>query len=704
MVSPIKPGLTPVWAGNEAWPGSGAWQGNDTREQSVDAGDSDSDEPVLYAEPSAPPEQPQERRQAVWGMLRAMSDNAPAKASEDAQTEDTFDIEEHLTPRTASLRRVFGVAVDELVQNACESKRTEGLKALLEHLGRTKVSQGGMVLLDPALRLEAADRDEFLRVARDLIRRVVCDPAENIRGHSVQVVELLLEAFGRHANPVELSQIVQQTVSSILGDSTRPTGPEPQDKELIDMFVENEKIGPKQVIAALWVYVKDSSLIVRGSGQDWMLQLVNTFLLERHLAPAGLIPLESTAAFALKWLATERAPAKRREFATALISSLYKFASKRLEPLIMDVSSKVHRSLMDEFSKIDNEMHAQARTRARTHSATSRASNATDDLSRKPRSRRSSIAGYVATGVRAEAEKTAAVEMDLEVMIKGVNGVRKKEQTDLEMVGSATHLHCGAKGIAAIDGLEKARKVQVLYLHENYISRIQNLHHICSTLTHLYLQDNSISSLEGLEECQGLSKLYLDGNQIAVVEGLYNCPWLEELHMNGQKLPAGTNMQFCPHSMRSLSRSLRVLHASNCQVADVSSLWCLQRLDDIDLSGSCIEHAQPVNQLVSGCPFLTKLDLSRSPVAKQRQSCSEIIAHAEYIEYFNGKEITPKERDFMKRLVQRKAVAGGRRASISEGQRRKSVSAAEDSGGLCGPASRGLSGGTRTTRARRGSL
>merc|ERR1711865_38848 len=165
----------------------------------------------------------------------------------------------------------------------------------------------------------------------------------------------------------------------------------------------------------------------------------------------------------------------------------------------------------------------------------------------------------------------------------------------------------------------------------------------------------------------GLSKLYLDGNQIAVVEGLYNCPWLEELHMNGQKLPAGTNMQFCPHSMRSLSRSLRVLHASNCQVADVSPLWCLQRLDDIDLSGSC-------------------------------------IAHAEYIEYFNGKEITPKERDFMKRLVQRKAVAGGRRASISEGQRRKSVSAAEDSGGLCGPASRGLSGGTRTTRARRGSL
>jgi len=70
---------------------------------------------------------------------------------------------------------------------------------------------------------------------------------------------------------------------------------------------------------------------------------------------------------------------------------------------------------------------------------------------------------------------------------------------------------------------------------------------------------------------------------------------------------------------------------------------------------------------------------------------------------FNGKEITAKERDFMKRLVQRKAVTGTRRASVSEGQRRKSVSAAAGDQQLSGPASRGLSGG-RPVRARRGSL
>jgi len=700
MVDPQKGG-TALWAGNEEWPGTGAWQ-DDGRDESVQSLDSDNDEPARQSTnfQEQQPEQPNQRRQAVWGMLRAMQDG-PSNSTATVDPEP-FNAEEHLTPRTASLRRVFGAGVDEMVQSAHLDRRQEGLEFLLEHLGRTKVSQGGLVLLDPSLRLEAVNRDEFLCVARDLIRRVVCDPSDHIRGHAVALLSGIIESFGRHASQMELALLVKSTIAAILGDATRPVAPEgDSDYAVLDLLISNDSIGAKAVIEALYSYVKDPSQISRPASNDWLLLLLNKFLNEHHLAPAGLIPLEPTIAYAIRWLAVDRAPAKRREVAMSLVSSLYRLAQKRIDPLILEIPSKVHRQLMDEFAKIDNQKHIEARkVRTRVISAGSRSSTATGG-SRKERGRRPSIAGYIVTGVREQVGGAPQVAMDMEVMIKGLNGVRKKEQTDLEMLGNATHLHCGSKGIVSISNLEQARKVQVLYLHDNYISKIENLFHLSNNLTHLYLQNNSIQCLEGLDECMGLQKLYLGGNRIQLIEGLRNCPYLEELHLNDQKLPKGCHLEFCPGSMQTLSRSLRVLHASKCAVADVSPLWCLQRLDDLDLSGSCVEHAQPVNQLVSGCPFLTKLDLSGSPVASQRQSCSEIIAHADYIEEFNGKVITAKERDFMKRLVHRQAATGTRRASVSEGMprdRRKSVS-----GGLGGPASRGL-GATCQIRARRGSL
>jgi Leucine-rich repeat (LRR) protein len=52
----------------------------------------------------------------------------------------------------------------------------------------------------------------------------------------------------------------------------------------------------------------------------------------------------------------------------------------------------------------------------------------------------------------------------------------------------------------------------VLYLYDNRIERIEGLES-CSHLTHLYLQNNEISVIPDLSHLRELSKLYLEGKQ-----------------------------------------------------------------------------------------------------------------------------------------------------------------------------------------------
>jgi len=46
-------------------------------------------------------------------------------------------------------------------------------------------------------------------------------------------------------------------------------------------------------------------------------------------------------------------------------------------------------------------------------------------------------------------------------------------------------------------------------------------------LTHLYLQNNLIERIQGLDKLRSLQKLYLDGNRITMVDGLEKCQKLE---------------------------------------------------------------------------------------------------------------------------------------------------------------------------------
>lgn len=62
----------------------------------------------------------------------------------------------------------------------------------------------------------------------------------------------------------------------------------------------------------------------------------------------------------------------------------------------------------------------------------------------------------------------------------------------------------------------------------------------------LWLQNNRIQKLTGLETLVKLQKLYVEDNEISCVEGLEHCTSLQELHLSRQRLPGGIALEFDP--------------------------------------------------------------------------------------------------------------------------------------------------------------
>lgn len=75
-------------------------------------------------------------------------------------------------------------------------------------------------------------------------------------------------------------------------------------------------------------------------------------------------------------------------------------------------------------------------------------------------------------------------------------------------------------------------------------------------LTHLQLQWNKITKLEGLDNLTKIKKLYLGNNCIGVVENLTALRQLEELHIEKQNLDGPDALCFEPRTILSLGVSI----------------------------------------------------------------------------------------------------------------------------------------------------
>ena len=161
--------------------------------------------------------------------------------------------------------------------------------------------------------------------------------------------------------------------------------------------------------------------------------------------------------------------------------------------------------------------------------------------------------------------------------------------------------------------------VRVLYLYDNVIRRMSGLERL-TKLTHLYLQNNRIERVAGLENSPSLVKLYLDGNKITLVDGLEACVALEELHVSGQKLEPPEELRFDPACLRSLSRTLRVLNASHNPLRDPRPIRELVHLRRLTLEKCAVESVRDLEPVLLNCARLRSLDVRGNPFAEESQT------------------------------------------------------------------------------------
>ena len=173
-----------------------------------------------------------------------------------------------------------------------------------------------------------------------------------------------------------------------------------------------------------------------------------------------------------------------------------------------------------------------------------------------------------------------------------------------------THLHLQAKRIEKIEGLELCTNLKVLYLYDNCISKIENLD-FTTNLQYLQLQNNSINEIPPMP-FPALIKLYIDENSVEYLTGLERCTKLEELRIARQRLPAQISLQFDPKSLGAFSRTLLSLDISGNGIVNCSPFLVLRGLRKLLCSDNKLDNLDDMKDLIS-LPYLGEIDFRGNP-------------------------------------------------------------------------------------------
>ena len=97
--------------------------------------------------------------------------------------------------------------------------------------------------------------------------------------------------------------------------------------------------------------------------------------------------------------------------------------------------------------------------------------------------------------------------------------IRKRAEHNEGIISTLEELTLHQEELVAIEPClgTTCRKLKILYLQNNIISKIQHLHHL-KDLEYLNMALNNVSKIEGLDKCEFLNKLDLTVNFVDVDE------------------------------------------------------------------------------------------------------------------------------------------------------------------------------------------
>jgi Leucine-rich repeat (LRR) protein len=171
--------------------------------------------------------------------------------------------------------------------------------------------------------------------------------------------------------------------------------------------------------------------------------------------------------------------------------------------------------------------------------------------------------------------------------------------------------------------------LEVLQLGGNCIESISSLRlERCSNLKVLFLHENRISRIDGLDKLVNLEELVLDRNRIKHLESsaLNNMSELQELHLDDNGLRSLAHIEVLT-SLRSLSI------ASNClaELSELERLSSLRSLVELNAFGNalCKKPNYRTMALVH-CPTLQVID-GEEVIAAERQNAATMVDAMEHV-------------------------------------------------------------------------
>ncbi len=168
--------------------------------------------------------------------------------------------------------------------------------------------------------------------------------------------------------------------------------------------------------------------------------------------------------------------------------------------------------------------------------------------------------------------------------------------------------------------MRQCPNLKSLYLDENRLVSVSGINMLPGLVT-LHVGGNLLTSIGDISDLANLEQLSLKGNQLSVVKGLDMCKQLRELDLSHQ---AGTGLRLHSGTIAALSMSLSYLslaHNGLTSISDVqlnekgdgldpalgSILW-LSQLTSLDLSGNSIWDLGEVVDICKACPYLQRCE------------------------------------------------------------------------------------------------
>jgi Leucine-rich repeat (LRR) protein len=172
-----------------------------------------------------------------------------------------------------------------------------------------------------------------------------------------------------------------------------------------------------------------------------------------------------------------------------------------------------------------------------------------------------------------EMDKIDSIELVLEDF--GSMGVLNR----FKGIKTLTLINCSIASIEVVfvifQGLGEASKLEALWLNENEISKIDGLDK-CLSLKSLYLSHNSIKSIQGLSSLTNLETLWLCDNKIEAIENLDSLVNLKQLWI------AGNQIDSIKTSLDNLV-SLNDLNISGNKICSFKEVLNLNRLPNLKI-------------------------------------------------------------------------------------------------------------------------